>query len=365
MNAFTYPELRNFAGHRFNHYAFRKVIDWYKIPSFLLFRLKHKINRKWQNSFLDLGLNRCDFFHFFNVINQGSQPYITTFETALPRWRDTEVDFKKGLELLAKDNCVQLLALSQCAYNRQAAVTKKYRPDLFATIMQKCRVILPPQVALINHFNEKRPIGDQIVFTLVGADFFRKGGMAVLRTFDQLLSEQQPIALNIVSTLNYGDYASKTKQTDYQSAVQIIRKHSGKIFWHQQLDNASVTQLLIQTDVALLPSLAETFGYFILEAQAAGCPVITTDIRAMPEINDDNRGWLISIKDENSDDADLKQPEILLKKIENGLASIIRSIIASPDIIRKKGEKALTGIIANHSPEKHQAILQDIYDHIR
>ncbi len=365
VNAFTYPELRNFAGHRFDHYTFRKVIDWYKLPSFFLFRLKHKINRKWQNSFLDLGLNRCNFFHFFNVIHQGSQPYITTFETALPRWKDTEDDFKKGLELLAKDNCVQLLALSQCAYNRQGAVTAKYRPDLSATIMKKCRVLLPPQVALINHFNEKRAMGDQIVFTMVGADFFRKGGMAVLRAFDQLITEQQAVVLNIVSTLNYGDYASKTKETDYQSAVQIIRKHSGKIFWHQQLDNASVTQLLIQTDVALLPSLAETFGYFILEAQAAGCPVITTDIRAMPEINDDNRGWLIPIKEAGSDDADIKHPELLLQKIENGLLTIIRSMASSPETIRKKGENALSGIVANHSPERHKAILQDIYDKIR
>lgn len=364
-NAMTYPEIRNFAGYNYAHFRFKKVIDFYKIPSFLLFKLKGKINRKWLNSFFDWGLNRCDFYHFFNVINKGSQPTITTYETTLPRWNDTEKDFKSGLEILAKQNCIQIIALSQSAYNRQIKIIQKYRPDLFATIMQKNRVLLPPQINFINSIDEKRAIGKTIVFTIVGADFFRKGGQAILNTFEALIIQNKPVHLNIVSTLNYGDYASKTSIKDYDNALHLINKYPHNISYFKSLSNAAVKQLVLETDIALLPSIAETFGYFILEAQAAACPVITTDIRAMPEINNDSKGWLISIRKKEIDEADLSNPVELIANISTQLEHIISEILKEPQIIRKKGAIALESILKNHSPEKHQAKLESIYHSIQ
>jgi glycosyltransferase involved in cell wall biosynthesis len=130
------------------------------------------------------------------------------------------------------------------------------------------------------------------------------------------------------------------------------------------MSNDGVKKLLLETDVALLPSLAETFGYFILEAQAAGCPVITTDIRAMPEINNPESGWLININTDGRDDADLTHPNQLIQKIENQLQTIIIEILNDPSIIRKKGSVALANIIKNHDPKTHQTILESIYNTI-
>ncbi len=365
ITALSYPEIRNFAAISFDQYTFKKIFDLYKFPSFILFKLKHKINRKWQNSFQDFGLNRCDFFHFFNVISFGNKPYITTYETTLPRWNDSEEDFKKGLEIIANKSCKNIIALSECAYKKQEAIILKYRPDLLEAIMTKNSILLPPQIPLIQHFSDKKILGEKIIFTIVGADFFRKGGSAILDAFDNLLTDNKPVCLNIVSTLNYGDYASKTTDQDLENALRIINKHPGKITLFNQLTNKEVQQLLVNTDVAMLPSLAETFGYFILEAQAAGCPVITTDIRAMPEINNEKKGWLIQIREKNEYDADLKKRDELLKKISLDLTSIILSIIDNPSIIRLKGALALEDIIFNHSPEKHKAKLLDIYDKIQ
>jgi len=47
--------------------------------------------------------------------------------------------------------------------------------------------------------------------------------------------------------------------------------------------------------LALLPTCAETHGDVVLEAQANGCPVITTDIRTLPEINPSEIGYLIEV----------------------------------------------------------------------
>ncbi len=363
-NALTYPELRNFAELEFEDFEFRKVLDAYKFPAYILYKFKNKINRKWQNSFSDFGFNSCDFFHFFNVISIGSKPFITTYETALPRWRDTDEDFRAGLKLIAKDNCKAIIALSQCAYKRQETIVHKYAAELSEAIRAKNMVLLPPQIPFIDSIDEKRKPSETIVFTIVGADFFRKGGKAILQAFDHLLALKENVNLNIVSTLNYGDYASKTTRTDYDEAIAIIRKYPEHIKLFQKLGNTEVKQLLLETDVALLPSLAETFGYFILEAQAAGCPVITTDIRAMPEINNTAMGWIINTRMQGSDDADISKPGLLNDKITEQLVAIIESITNDLTIIKTKGQLALQNIIENHSPTKHRESLMKLYNSI-
>ncbi len=364
INALTYPEIRNFAGHIFNNYEFKKLLDFYKFPAYFLFKIRKKINRKWQNTFNDFHLNYCNFYHFFNVINAGSKPYIVTYETALPRWRDTDKDFEKGLKLLAKNNCKKIIALSECASKRQANITKKYSPAFYDIIMKKNMVLLPPQPTFINTIDEKRKPSDKIIFTIVGADFFRKGGQAILNVFEELLHENKNIQLNIVSNLNYGDYASKTTILDYKNALITIAKYPNHIQLFKHLKNEDVQQLLLNTDVALLPSIAETFGYFILEAQAAACPVITTDIRAMPEINNNERGWLIRIANAGSDDASIDQPTLLIRSISDQMKSIIDSILLNPEIIRLKGQLALENIQQNHSPILHKETLLELYDSI-
>ncbi len=363
-NALTYPEIRNFAGLDFENYSFKKVIDFYKIPAFILFKLKRKINRKWQNSFNDFGLNKAAFFHFFNVIHTSKKPYITTYETTLPRWHDTEKDFKKGLTLLAQPNCKQIIALSESAFQLQKNCIEKYAPHLLQTIMQKNCVMLPPQKALINKYEEKQLDPNFITFTIVGADFFRKGGQAILNVFEKLLTQKLPIKLNIVSSLNYGDYVSQTNVSDKEKALLIINNFHQSISYFKTLNNQQIAALLKQTHVALLPSLAETFGYFILEAQAAACPVITTDIRAMPEINNNEIGWIIPIKKENSYDADISNYQQLIANISIVLESIVLEIINNPSVIKTKGEKALQQIIDKHSVQEHREKLLAMYGQI-
>ena len=52
------------------------------------------------------------------------------------------------------------------------------------------------------------------------------------------------------------------------------------------MDNEFMKQLYQASDVLLNPAKAEGFGLPIIEAQACGCPVITVDFSAMPEITE-------------------------------------------------------------------------------
>ncbi|MFH1671178.1 MAG: glycosyltransferase family 1 protein, partial [Candidatus Portnoybacteria bacterium] len=50
------------------------------------------------------------------------------------------------------------------------------------------------------------------------------------------------------------------------------------------IDETQKQQLLSNAELFIFPSFYEGFGFPILEAQAAGCPVITSNISSMPEV---------------------------------------------------------------------------------
>ncbi len=61
--------------------------------------------------------------------------------------------------------------------------------------------------------------------------------------------------------------------------------------WHLPLPKQLVATLYPAFDVLLNPSMGEGFGIPILEAQASGCPVITSNHSAMPELT--QAGWIV------------------------------------------------------------------------
>jgi glycosyltransferase involved in cell wall biosynthesis len=58
----------------------------------------------------------------------------------------------------------------------------------------------------------------------------------------------------------------------------------GQVLFFQGLDSQALVAAYSMARVFLLPSLAEGFGWPIIEAQACGCPVMTTDAPPMNEI---------------------------------------------------------------------------------
>jgi glycosyltransferase involved in cell wall biosynthesis len=116
--------------------------------------------------------------------------------------------------------------------------------------------------------------------------------------------------------------------------------------------------------VGLLPTWADTYGLFVLEAQASGCPVITTDVRALAEINNSRIGWLIRVPKDALGEAIYATPENRLElsqKIQAGLEEIIRGIVEDPSVIASKGQAALERIRTEHDPQDYAEKLRQIY----
>ncbi len=332
------------------------------------------------NQFEDFDLNRVDVLHFSNGVSYGKTPWVSHFETILPRfsellnvakdqqWQNLQPGrlTLKGLEALRSSSCKQIIAWSENAANIQRKLLSEISSEFREPILAKLCVLHPAQDVLVGdvpsrEYDQAHPIR----FILVGAGFFRKGGRELFRTFQKLAGEEGfPIRLVVVSSLRLEPYAAQETEEDLNWARQIIASKPKWLEYYEELPNSEVLDLLKNADVGLLPTWADTYGLSVLEAQACGCPVITTDVRALPEINNNRVGWLIRVPKDELGEAFYgtgEDRQRLSQEIQNGLESIIRSIVAEPAMIALKGQAALERIRTEHNPHDYAERLRQIY----
>ena len=332
------------------------------------------------NQFEDFDLNRVDVLHFSNGVSYGKTPWVSHFETILPRFNELLTQAKdthwqnlqpgrltlKGLEALRSPSCKQIIGWSENAANFQRKFLSQISSEFSEPILAKLRLLHPAQEPLVDsitprEYDQQHPIR----FVLVGAGFFRKGGRELFRAFEKLAVEEGfPIRLVVVSSLRLEPYAAQETEEDVTWARKIISAKPEWLEYFEELPNAAVLELLKNADVGLLPTWADTYGLSVLEAQASGCPVITTDVRALPEINNNRIGWLIRVPKDELGEAiytTAEDRQELSQTIEAGLESIIRSIVADPGVIAVKGQAALERIRVEHDPQVYTEGLRQIY----
>ena len=81
--------------------------------------------------------------------------------------------------------------------------------------------------------------------------------------------------------------------------VQALIKQvpsNGKVLFFQNIDNKALQAAYSLARAFIFPSLAEGFGWPIIEAQACGCPVLTSDAAPMNEIGGDACSYIPVLK---------------------------------------------------------------------
>jgi len=385
--------------YRFNYYTNKRIIvgkvsegkyvpvhDLFSIERNLAFRLNQLLRKPLlptfdlNNQFDDLDLNRVDLFHFSNVISYGKTPWVSSFETILPRFTELVTRHQgektslpaltplveRGLTALASKPCQRIIAWSECSANMQRDLMGCFPTDYSKPILAKMQVIYPPQELLVasspvRQYSALNPIR----FILVGAAFFRKGGKELLQAFEKLVKTQHlPVKLVIVSTLRLEPYAAHETEQDVLWARQFFIDNADWVEYYPTLPNDEVLKLMKSCDVGLLPSWADTYGISVLEAQACGLPVISTDSRALPEMNNNQIGWLIHVPQNRLKEALYSTEEeraILSRSIREGLEQTIREIAVNPGQIAEKGALALEKIRREHDPAAYANKLRAIY----
>ncbi|WLR41535.1 glycosyltransferase family 4 protein [Bacillus carboniphilus] len=322
---------------------------------------------------------KVDVLHTFNTVCDTKTPWVSTFETTIPRLIQTmnyhhenstiQIDrqIKETLQLLQQDSCKKLIALSQCNWSIQEALVKEVFPEAVNDIMNKTVVIPPPQPLLVKKRDielKMKDIHKEIRFIFVGRQFFRKGGRELIHVLAKIRKHFN-VKFTIVSSLTFGDYATQTTIKDKEDMLKIIEQNDDWITWIDALTNEEVLALCKKSHVGLLPTWADTYGYSVLEMQASGCPVLTTNIRALPEINNDTCGWICPIPRNKFGEAlysTESSRKILSETLEKELEKSIVEICSKPEHIIERARNALVKIKEEHDPLEYGRKLFDIYN---
>lgn len=362
-----------------------RLNDIHKIKRRVLGQINLRLHRRIfdtaapQTRFADFGLNRVDLMHFFNIVSFSKRPWITTFETVVPRFacvlschhgRDCgyssligEPNIRKALEAMSGDACKKLIAMSMCNIGLQKDLLQNF-PEYRSEIELKLTCLHPPQPIFVDDYDSKRLSPDgQIRFMFVGAAFFTKGGAEILEAF-QDLRRSNDLKLIVVSSLTTDDYATKKTMADVAIAKKFIAENGDWIEHHERLENRQVIALMKSAHVGLLPTYADTYGYSVLEFQAAGCPVISTNVRALPEINNNEAGWIIEVPKNRLGEAIYTTPEDrarISRAITAGLTRAIGEIMEDRRVICRKANAALRRVRNEHSPAEFARQLGQFY----
>jgi glycosyltransferase involved in cell wall biosynthesis len=388
-------------GYRNNSYSYRRnIIDilhdtsykkvrdiFYLLNAFGFFikrATRNKVSvddRNFAYNFIDFKFRKDTILHFFNTISFGRTPWITTFETVLPRYKSLaashfglnpnfskvkhDAGIQKALSAISSARCKCIIAMSNCNADMQRELLRNF-PEYKESIERKLRVMHPPQRSLVSEYLDKDvSLEGKIRFMFVGASFFRKGGVEIVETLDRLRKQNKyEIELTIVSSLSIDNYATNEGPDDVIKARHLIERNYEWINYFPTLPNREVLRLMQQSHVGLLPTYADTYGYSVLEFQGSGCPVITTNVRALPEINDNNSGWLIEVPRNYLGEGiyATKEDRLLMGDlIRNGLEKAVHEIFFDRTMIPKKANEAIARIKAKHSLDSYAKRMRKIY----
>ena len=193
--------------------------------------------------------------------------------------------------------------------------------------------------------------------------FLEKGGTQILNVLERIQNKyKNRIKLTIISRIQPDKEFTRTNENDKEFVIRFIEENNNWIKHYKNIDNDKVLEIAKDADIGLLPTIQDTYGYSVLEMQAAGVPCITTNVRALPEIN--KAGWICKIPINKYGEA-LYSKETSLNKInkilERELEKTIVEILENPDIIKEKGLRAYNNIKEQHDPIDNGNKLYDVY----
>lgn len=220
--------------------------------------------------------------HLWNKIKLGGRgPWGVTYESRLPRLPDGQLRLAKLRRTLDGDESLRFVnAISIYARDR---LIRELTTEDHKHLIEKIQVVYPRVIGsddgLFLPTSDRLPL--QFVF--VGNAFFRKGGEAVLRFVEQR-GDEFDVNVTIVSTLAHSDYATPWVTRQYRDEIASRLAAHPRVSWLPGASHNRVLRLMQESHVALLPSLADTFGYSLAEGAVSGAMAVGSNVQALPEI---------------------------------------------------------------------------------
>jgi glycosyltransferase involved in cell wall biosynthesis len=242
--------------------------------------------------------------HAHNRIPLAAKRFICSFENALPRafgFSDSSLLRAAMQAALESKRCRRLVAMSHAA--KRYFQARQPDPAVRARLEAKLMVRHPnvhmgaPEDALAGDAAEHLHV------TFVGGHFGRKGGAACVRAAEIALARRLPVTFHIISSLQVGQSTWLDPTLPDFFEPYLSKLSLPNIHFLAGLPNAEVRALLGRSHFLLLPTLADTFGFSMIEAMAEHTPVMASQLSAAPEIVAEGaNGYLLDLPADPSGD---------------------------------------------------------------
>lgn len=179
---------------------------------------------------------------------------------------------------------------------------------------------IPPGVNVTDWINPnpQPPSTDLVKILFVGGNLKRKGGDLLLEACRRLVHESYPIELHLVTRDTVNEEPFLTVYNDMQPNSERL-----KALYHS-------------SDIFCLPTLGDCLPMVLSEAGAAGLPVISTNIAAIPEIvHDGVTGFITSAGEVDA------------------LVASLRRLIVNPTLRKQMGERAVQVVTEQFDAEQN------------
>lgn len=123
-------------------------------------------------------------------------------------------------------------------------------------------------------------------FLFVGSNWSIKGLDTLIMAFSKVVEKHEDAFLTVVGGLNNASLQA-------MSTLAKRYKVTSNIEFSGQKNRADIANIMWSSDIFVLPSRQEAFGVAVIEAMAAGMPVIASKVGGIPEILDDERYGLL------------------------------------------------------------------------
>lgn len=344
-------------------YAFFHICS--KLLKNCIIEKKREIYAYQYNPFIK---KEIDVIHIFNGICQNKRVnWVSTFEAQCPVYLNySDILYRNiiinAVEKIKMNNCKAILFMSEWSKNKTLLYWNKLIPDIdYRKCINKMLILPPPQEVLINkdEIIDKFNDIDNMEFVFVGNDFWRKGGMELLHILNKYATDYN-FKLTIISNLSYTKYYTLSTHKDEREVVEKYINDRNWIDLKSELKNEEVLKILKKSHIGFLPTYADTYGFSVLEMQAAGCPVVTTDVSALKEINNNDVGWIMETDINYMDE---KYEQKMQKKILENLDKIMFEILnCKSDELKNKAFNAVNKIKNVNSPQMYEKKLFEVYN---
>ena len=179
------------------------------------------------------------------------------------------------------------------------------------------------------------------------------------------IRKKYKLKLVLISNLHIDERKYILSDDEEIHTEDFIKNNSDWIEFYKGLPNNLVIEKLKESHIAILPTWMDTFAYSVLECQACGTPVISTSLRALTEINNNNVGWLINVpvnRFNNPIHVTEEEKKLFHETLLNGLIEKLEYIFLHRNEIKTKASACLNRIDKDHNPEKYNEKLKRIYE---